>query len=156
MLTVGSDLAYSTDWFDYSGTHHTDPIDINCHCYNPQTTQVLNPAAWSLVNNGAWSNNYSTDRTYRGFRVPQENVNFSRNFRIKERVNLTLRVEFANAVNRMRLNKRYLQHRHVLNASHRAAVFPAGQTCGTNVGVKSAGFGSLVVPAAGLGGARTG
>jgi hypothetical protein len=33
---------------------------------------------------------------------------------------------------------------------------PAGQTCGPNVGVKSTGFGSLVVPAAGLGGARTG
>jgi hypothetical protein len=27
----GFRLAYSTDWFDYSGTHHTEPIDINCH-----------------------------------------------------------------------------------------------------------------------------
>jgi hypothetical protein len=61
---------------------------------------VLNPAAWSLVNIGAWSEQLQHGPDVPGFPRSQENVNFSRNFRIKERVNLTLRVEFANAVNR--------------------------------------------------------
>src|ERR1019366_2249876 len=36
-------------------------------------------------------------------RRPQENINFGRNFRIKERMNLQIRAEFSNAFNRMQL-----------------------------------------------------
>ncbi len=34
---------WSVDWTDNSGTHHTDPLNINCHCFDVTKTQVLNP-----------------------------------------------------------------------------------------------------------------
>ena len=40
-------------------------------------------------------------RFFRGIRAPPENVNFSRNFRITERVQLNVRVEFNNVFNRL-------------------------------------------------------
>ena len=39
-------------------------------------------------------------KSYRGFRHPQENANFGRNFRIRERMNLFIRAEFVNIFNR--------------------------------------------------------
>src|SRR5262249_50638442 len=49
------DSLWSTNWTDLNGVHHTDPIDINCHCFDPRTTIVLNPAAWANVPNGQWA-----------------------------------------------------------------------------------------------------
>jgi hypothetical protein len=95
---------FNNNWTDLDGVHHTDPIDINCHCYDPRTTLVLNPAAWTNVPNGQWAANQSTViRSYRGIRYPQENVNFSRTFRMRERINLQIRAEWTNAFNRLRL-----------------------------------------------------
>src|SRR5262249_48048430 len=94
---------WSIDWTDNSGQHHTDPIDINCHCFDPTKTDVFNPAAWENVPNGQWGADQSSLRFFRGVRIPQENANFSRNFRIKERVTLNFRVEFNNVFNRMQL-----------------------------------------------------
>ena len=28
---------WSVDWTDLSGAHHTDPLDINCHCFDPES-----------------------------------------------------------------------------------------------------------------------
>jgi len=149
---------WSVDWFDLNGTHHTDPLDINCKCFNPQTTQVLNPAAWTSAPNGAWSNSYSTIRDYRGFRVPTENVNFSRTFSIKERVKLTIRAEWANAFNRLR----YSTGGPTGGLTFASTSFTTpltcsgGGTCNANTGVKTGGFGSLVVPSTGTAGQRLG
>jgi len=82
---------------------HPEPLDINCRCYDPTKTQVLNPNAWVSVPNGQWANDYSVLRNYRGIRYPSEAMNVSRNFRIKEGINLNVRVEFQNAFNRTRL-----------------------------------------------------
>ena len=153
---------WSTNWFDYNGVHHTDPIDINCGCFNPQTTQVLNPAAWTLVPNGEWSTNYSTNRRYRGFRSPTENVNFSRNFRVKEKVNILLRVEFANALNRARYSSFTFANTTTTTplSCSSGAVPSGGNQCALasgGTGIFSGGFGTLVLPSTGqLGGARTG
>ena len=146
---------WSVDWFDLQGNHHTDPIDINCKCFNPQTTQVLNPAAWTSVNNGAWSNNYSTIRDYRGFRSPTENVNFSRTFSIKERVKLTIRAEWANAFNRLRYSSFTFAGTSFTTPLTCSGGLNGG-TCSANNGVKSGGFGSLVVPSTGGTGQRSG
>src|SRR5579864_8989959 len=94
---------WSIDWTDLSGNHHTDPIDINCHCFDPTKTQVFNPNAWTNVPDGQWANDFSGLRYYRGFRYPTENFNASRNFRLRERVSLNVRVEFSNAFNRTQL-----------------------------------------------------
>ena len=51
---------WSVDWTDYSGVHHTDPIDINCHCFDPTKTVVLNPNAWTNVPDGQWANDCLT------------------------------------------------------------------------------------------------
>src|SRR5262249_49167772 len=91
------------DWTDYNGVHHTDELDVNCHCFDPTKTIVLNKNAWANIPDGLWGSQQSSIRNYRGIRIPQENVNFSRNFRIKERVTFQMRVEFQNACNRTQL-----------------------------------------------------
>jgi hypothetical protein len=75
--------------------------DLNCHCINPATDVVLNPAAWQSPLAGqtgpALGTLYSD---FRGPRRPSENFNIGRNFRIKERYNLQIRGEFVNIFNR--------------------------------------------------------
>jgi hypothetical protein len=146
---------WSVDWYDLNGNHHTDPLDINCKCFNPQTTQIFNPAAWTSVNNGAWSNSYSTIRDYRGFRSPTENVNFSRTFAIKERVKLTIRAEWANAFNRLRYSSLTLSASSFTTPLTCSGGLNGGACTDTN-GIKSGGFGSIVVPSTGATGQRSG
>jgi len=40
---------WSVNWTDLNGNHHTNPLNINCGCFDPTTTQVLNPLAWINV-----------------------------------------------------------------------------------------------------------
>jgi len=94
---------WSVDWTDYSGVHHTDPLDPNCRCFDPAKTVVLNPKAWASVPDGQWAANQSSIRSFRGIRQPTENAGVSRNFHLTERVNLHIRVDFANVFNRTRL-----------------------------------------------------
>ena len=61
---------WSVNWTDLSGVHHTDPLDINCHCFDPTRTQVLNPAAWTNVPNGQFAADQSSIRSFRGIRIP--------------------------------------------------------------------------------------
>jgi len=86
-------------------------VDINnIHSYNPEFTQVLNPAAWqacpanatcSGAAPGAFGNSaVAYYKDFRGPRTPSENANIGRNFRFKERMNLQVRGEFVNIFNR--------------------------------------------------------
>jgi len=144
---------WSTNWKDYDGVVHTDPIDINCHCFNPQTTNVFNSKAqtttgngqdaWVAVVNGQWSANYSDLRDFRGFRYPQENVNISRIFRIKERVTFQVRAEWVNAFNRLRLPQ------------PSTASFATAPNRTTATGVYNSGYGTIV-PGQGTAGMRSG
>ena len=77
--------------------------NLNCHCFDPNTTFVLNPAAWTNPTPGQ----YGGSPYYTGLRQerrPVENVAVGRQFRYKERVSLNLRVEFQNIFNRTYLN----------------------------------------------------
>jgi len=78
--------------------------NLNCHCINPTSQFVLNPAAWANPAPGQWgvSSPYYTD--YRSQRRPMESINIGRTFRIKERKSLEVRAEFFNLFNRMELN----------------------------------------------------
>lgn len=99
---VAGQSLWSSNWTDYDGVVHNTPIDINCHCFDPAKTNVLNPAAWANVPNNQWGASQTTFfDDYRSFRRPTTNVNFSRNFRLKERVILQIRVEWQNAFNRL-------------------------------------------------------
>jgi len=78
---------------------------LNCGCINPYYDQVLNPLAWTNPVNGTFGPGpttlYYTD--FRQARRPQENLNFGRNFRVKEKYNLQIRAEFVNIFNRTQI-----------------------------------------------------
>ncbi len=135
---------WSVNWTDLSGVHHTDPLDINCHCFDPTRTQVLNPAAWTNVPNGQFAASQGSIRSFRGIRIPQESANFGRNFRIKERYSLNIRVEFTNIFNRLQLPTAAGAAGGVNLGNFTAA--PTKITSGANAGAYSGGFGTIVTP----------
>ncbi|PWT98604.1 MAG: hypothetical protein C5B51_28880 [Terriglobia bacterium] len=77
--------------------------DLNCHCFDPNTTIVLNPAAWANPAPGQYGGAYYYP-DFRGQRRPVENLAAGRQFRIRERMSLSLRAEFQNIFNRVYLN----------------------------------------------------
>jgi len=84
---------------------YTPGVSINnLKSYNPYYTQVLNPAAWAPCPSNA--NCMATGNLIKSFRAPRtpvENANIGRNFRIKERMNLQIRGEFVNILNRLEM-----------------------------------------------------
>jgi hypothetical protein len=94
---------WSVDWTDLSGTHHTDPLDINCHCFDPNKTIVINPAAWQTIPDATWTADTSTYAFFRTQRKPSESMNFARNFRFLEKYTFQVRIEFQNVFNRIQL-----------------------------------------------------
>ena len=80
--------------------------DPNCGCFNPQTTQILNPAAWTNPATGQWGTSAPFYNNYRWQRQPVENANLARNFRIGKEGKYTLqfRAEFFNVFNRLYLS----------------------------------------------------
>ncbi len=149
---------WSVDWYDYSGTHHTDPLNINCHCFDPTKTIVLNPAAFTNVPNGQFGANQDSIRSFRGFRIPVENANFSRTFRVKERYSLQIRAEFTNIFNRTQFavvgGAAVTSSTNAINLGNFTTA-PTVFTSGPNKGLYSGGFGT-VVPEAGTVGQRAG
>ena len=77
--------------------------DLNCHCFDPGKTFVLNQSAWSDPPAGQFGTAASYYSDYRYQRQPQESASLSRLFRVKEGVNLEIRAEFTNIFNRLRV-----------------------------------------------------
>ncbi len=138
---------WSVNWTDLNGVHHTTPLNINCGCFDPTTTVVLNPAAFTNVPNGQFAADQSSIRSFRGFRIPQENANFGRDFRIKERYSLNIRVEFTNIFNRLQLPTA-TGAAGGINLGNFAAA-PTKYTSGPFTGLYSGGFGTVVSPLTG-------
>ena len=74
--------------------------DLNCHCFDPTKTLVLNAAAWSNPAPGTWGTSAAYYNDYRAQRHPTENFNFGRTFQIREAMSLSIRAEFTNIFNR--------------------------------------------------------
>jgi len=74
--------------------------DVNCKCFDPSQTLTLNPNAWQDPGAGNWGTAAARYADYSGARRPSENINFGRNFRIRERMNFQIRAEFTNMFNR--------------------------------------------------------
>jgi len=74
--------------------------DLNCHCFDPNKTFVLNPAAWVNPPAGQFGSAAAYYGDYRYQRRPSENLGLGRLFRIKERATINLRAEFTNIFNR--------------------------------------------------------
>ena len=78
--------------------------NLNCHCFNPNTTFVLNPAAWTNPAPGQWGTAAAYYDDYRYQRRPVENMSLGREFRIREKTSLQIRAEFTNIFNRTEIN----------------------------------------------------
>jgi hypothetical protein len=74
--------------------------DINCHCYDPNKTFILNPKAWSDPPAGQFGTAAAYYSDYRFQRRPVENFSLGRIFRIRENMALNIRAEFTNVFNR--------------------------------------------------------
>jgi hypothetical protein len=75
-------------------------VDLNCHCYDPSRTVVLNEAAWTNTPSGTFSPSAAFYNDYRYQRRPAELMSAGRIFRIKEGVQFMIRAEFSNIFNR--------------------------------------------------------
>ncbi len=74
---------------------------LNCHCINPSTQLVLNPAAWSDPAQGAWGLGPIAFNDYRYQRRPQESMGLGRVFATKrEGMSFALQMRFFNVFNR--------------------------------------------------------
>jgi hypothetical protein len=74
---------------------------LNCSCFDPGATFVLNPKAWSDPPDGQWGNGPAFYNDYRNRRAPDEEMSLGRMFRIREKMALQVRVEFFNVFNRL-------------------------------------------------------
>ena len=104
--------------------------DLNCHCFDPNKTFVLNPAAWVNPPAGQWGTAAAYYSDYRYQRRPSESMSLGRNFRIREKATLQVRAEFTNIFNRAEPNNPV-----ATNALATQTVNAAGQT--------TAGFGYI-------------
>jgi len=111
--------------------------DLNCHCFDPSKTFVLNPAAWVSPPPGQFGTAAVYYNDYRQQRRPAESLSLGRGFRIKERASLQIRAEFTNIFNRTEPNS---------PTSTNAA---ATQTRNA-VGITTAGFGYISTASTGL------
>ncbi len=112
--------------------------DLNCHCFDPNKVFVLNPAAWSQPAAGQWGTGAAYYSDYRFQRRPNENMAFGRIFRIQERYELSMRIEFNNIFNRAEMPN--------------PTTTNAAQTQVTNpkTGVPTAGFGYIATGSTGI------
>jgi hypothetical protein len=75
--------------------------DLNCHCYDPNTSFVLNPKAWANPVAGQWGTSAGFYSDYRYQRRPSESLSLGRNFPFHEgRMNFQVRADFTNIFNR--------------------------------------------------------
>jgi hypothetical protein len=78
--------------------------NLNCHCFDPNKTFVLNPAAWTQPAAGQFGTSSIFFNDYRYQRRPDEEMSFGRTFRMRERMSLQIRAEFFNVFNRTEMN----------------------------------------------------
>ncbi len=69
--------------------------DLNCHCFDPSKTFVLNPAAWTEPGPLQFGSSAAYYTDYRYARHPVENVSVGRLFKLRERMNIQIRAEFT-------------------------------------------------------------
>lgn len=103
--------------------------DLNCHCFDPNKTFVLNPLAWTNPANGVFGTSAPFYNDYRYQRRPDEELSLARTFRVREHMSFSVRGEFFNVFNRTQMNNPV-----VTNPQ-------ATQT--TNNGVTVSGFGMI-------------
>jgi hypothetical protein len=128
--------------------------DLDCHCFDPTKTLVLNPAAWVNSAPGTYSSSPAYYNDYRSQRRPTENFNIGRTFRIREAMSFSVRAEFVNIFNRTVLPAPSATT--PLTASTCFATGVTGPTTSTCAAGATYASGFGFEQTAALGGARTG
>lgn len=130
-------------------------VDLNCHCYDPAKTQVLNPKAWRDPVPGTFSTSALYYNDYRFQRRPRETLSFGRMFKIRENVRLQLRAEFTNPFNRTQIPNPVIG-----SPTGGAGNYTTGittQVIGNGNRVNASGFGAIATqPATAVIGERSG
>jgi hypothetical protein len=75
--------------------------DLNCHCFDPNKTLVLNPPAWTDPAAGQFGGTAMYFNDYRYQRRPTEALSAGRIFKVREHLSLEVRVQFQNPFNRV-------------------------------------------------------
>src|SRR5690606_22173043 len=75
-------------------------VDVNCHCYDPARTVVLNENAWTETPIGVSRPSAAFYHDFRYQRRPSELMSVGRIFRIREGMQFLIRAEFSNIFNR--------------------------------------------------------
>ena len=115
----------------------------DCKCIDPNSNQqILNPAAWVDTATGTWGQGAPYYNNFRWQRQASENMNIGRTFPIREKMALTIRAEFFNALNRV-----YLPAPSATN--------PLATSTFNGAGVPTGGFG-YITNSNGIGGSRNG
>jgi hypothetical protein len=76
---------------------YTDKINGN---FDPKTSFILNPKAWTDPAAGEFSTSTAYYNDYRFRRRPSEEFSFGRTFQIREKIQLNVRIDFQNPFNR--------------------------------------------------------
>ncbi|MDR3699193.1 MAG: carboxypeptidase regulatory-like domain-containing protein [Candidatus Sulfopaludibacter sp.] len=115
----------------------------NCGCIDPNSNQqILNPAAWVDAPAGTWGQGASYYNDYRWQHQDSENLNIGRTFRLREKMNLSIRADFFNTLNRV-----YLPTPSATN--------PFATSTFNKAGVPTAGYG-YIINSSNIGGQRNG
>jgi len=140
---LASQLDRGTTAFGNDGTNYFNlvpgqpllAVNPNCGCFNPQTAQVLNPAAFTDAPGGTWTTSAPYYSNFRWQRQPAESMSFGRNFRMgrEGRYNLQVRAEFQNIFNRL-----FLAAPSVANP-----LLPIATTTYAGTVINNSGFGSI-------------
>jgi hypothetical protein len=101
---LGTDLPGSSTYVNRVPGQPLFLDNLNCHCFNPNTTFVLNPAAWAQPAAGQFGTSSIYFNDYRYQRRPDEEMSLGRTFRLHEKMNLQIRGEFFNIFNRTEMN----------------------------------------------------
>jgi len=130
-------------------------VDLNCHCFDPDKTQVLNPKAWTDPAPGTFASSAIFYDDYRYQRRPKETLSFGRIFGIWEKVKFQLRAEFTNPFNRTQVPNPVAG-----SPTGGAGNYATGittQLAGNGNRVNAAGFGAIATqPASAVIGERSG
>src|SRR5579875_715774 len=104
--------------------------DLNCHCFDPNKVFVLNPNAWAEPPAGQWGTGAAYYSDYSSERRTTENMGLGRIFRVKERYELSMRIDFNNIFNRAEM-------------PNPTSTNAAATQVRNNAGVPTAGFGFI-------------
>ncbi len=107
----------------------------NSH-FNPETTLALNPAAWQDVPAGVFGVSAPYYTNCRWQRQPQESLSLGRIFRVKEKMQLQVRMELTNPFNRVEFPMPGVPNS--TTAASKTNPFPVP---GSTTGALSGGFG---------------